>query len=69
VLVRYGADEADRPGPDARWVRLTSEFRWYLRPGDRRAVMLSFAERRPAGAAPVEYGAQAALFFGSLRFD
>lgn len=69
VLVRYGAEEADRAGPDATWTTLTSEFRWYLRPGDGRGIVLSFSERRPLGSKPTEYGPQAALFFGSLAFD
>lgn len=68
VLVRYGAEEADGPGPGASWFTLTSEFRWYLRPGDGRGVMLSFSERRPRDSKPAEYGAQATLFFQSLRF-
>jgi hypothetical protein len=69
VLVRYGAEEADGLGADATWHTVTTEIRWFLRPTDRRGVMLSFHERRPLGQKPAEYGAQAALFFGSLRFE
>lgn len=68
VLVRYGAEERSAPDDGEGWKLLTSEFRWYLRPGDGRGVMQSFTERRPAAAAPIGYAAQAEAFFGSLRF-
>ena len=67
VRVRYSARESATPDPDANWERLDSEFRWYLRPGDRRGIMLSFAERRPEGSQAAAYEGQKRLYFGSFR--
>ena len=50
VRVRFGARSADRLGPNAAWSLVDTEFRWFLRPEDRRAVMLGFSVRRPEGA-------------------
>lgn len=68
VRVRFGARSADRLGPSAAWSLVDTEFRWFLRPSDNRAVMLGFSVRRPEGAPLPAYAGQAGLFFRSLRF-
>jgi hypothetical protein len=69
VRVRFGARSADRLGPSAAWSLVDTEFRWFLRPGDSRAVMLGFSVRRPESAPLPAYAGQSGLFFRSLRFE
>jgi hypothetical protein len=69
VRVRFGARSADRLGPSAAWSLVDTEFRWFLRPSDGRAVMLGFSVRRPEGTPLPACAGQAGLFFRSLRFE
>jgi hypothetical protein len=67
VEVRLEVEDHGVPGAVGRRMTSRGVTRWYLRPGDNRAVTVSFSERWPLGSMATDAAATEQRFFDGFR--